>query len=477
MEAVGMEGRARLALDGSSIEITALTVSDPSLANESRRWSTGQRGEQVDVEEMAEIDLSPFVTQALRIGASAITAAGNAQDTFDLERLVTDVGTRAVESSNHAAAETGKAVQAATEVITQASERAMKAMTEAESQTRKSFGESVATAKVELQREVTRLFGGDNPELLARLKPLLDAFGTELDSKVSGQTAELLAKAARQFDPSDPTSPMAKHARELAAQQEALTATMTKHHELLAGKVEALTVAVSVRAAAQDAARQTAKVTPLKGSTYADEVHALMHGFAAGLGDDYADTGAVAGSISRNKKGDGVLSVGDGATKLVLEMTDSARVGWSDYLEEAERNREAQASLGLVRDVAQNAGQSIRTLGPRRIVMAFDPTTDDANLLRTVVLLLRTSAMAVTARSGADEIATAEDKVNEALLLLDKIDVIQKTAGSIRKSADKIDTECDSFTTAIQRLLSQALGALAGTGSDSEPASTVDEVA
>lgn len=448
--------------DAPAIVVTQLTIADLAVVSEARRWSTGSRGETVDVSAMAGADLTAFVTQALQVGAGAIAAAGNAQDTFDLERLVTEVGTRAAESSSQAADQTGKAVVDAAKVITAASEQARKAITEAESVTRKSFAESVTTAKKDLQTEVHRLFGGDSPELLVRLQPILEKFGTELDTKVSKQTSELLTKAAQQFDPSDPTSPMAKQSRELAKQQQALSDLLAKNHDALTGKVEALVVAVSSQAAARDATTRTASVTTLKGTTYADGVHAIMQGVAAGLGDEYADTGAVPGSIARSKKGDGVLTVGDAAARVVLEMTDSTRSGWSSYLDEAERNRDASASLGLVRDPSQNAGQSIRVLGARRIVMTFDPLVDDHDLLRTVVMLLRTSAIAASSRCGSDEIATAEDKVAEAITLLENIGSIQKTAGSIRKGADKISAECDTFTTGIQRLLTQALDALAG---------------
>jgi hypothetical protein len=43
--------------------------------------------------------------------------------------------------------------------------------------------------------------------------------------------------------------------------------------------------------------------------------------------------------------------------------------------------------------------------------MVFDPARDDSDLLRTVVMLLRTTAIAAAGRHGADEIATAEEKV------------------------------------------------------------------
>ena len=61
--------------------------------------------------------------------------------------------------------------------------------------------------------------------------------------------------------------------------------------------------------------------------------------------------------------------------------------------------------------------------------MAFDPEHDDPELLRTVVMLLRAAALAASARTGATEIATAEEKIDEALEQLGKIDEIKKSAG------------------------------------------------
>ena len=40
--------------------------------------------------------------------------------------------------------------------------------------------------------------------------------------------------------------------------------------------------------------------------------------------------------------------------------------------------------------------------------------------------------------------------------MLNKVDVIRKASGSIRKNADKIELECDAVQTGVDRLLSQA---------------------
>ncbi|MFE3173865.1 hypothetical protein ACFXPA_08690 [Amycolatopsis sp. NPDC059090] len=114
----------------------------------------------------------------------------------------------------------------------------------------------------------------------------------------------------------------------------------------------------------------------------------------------------------------------------------------------------------------------IRVIGSQRVILAFDPATDDPNLLRTVVMLLRTTAIATSGRKGVQEIITAEDKITEALTHLAKIDSVKKLSATIQKSATKIDSECAMLNAAIQRLPDEALIAL--DGADAGAASSED---
>jgi len=309
-----------------------------------------------------------------------------------------------------------------------------------------------------LSDEIHRLVGGEHPELLTRLAPLLEKFGRDLDERSDKQTSALIDRVVRQFDPADPTSPMSKHASELARQQASLTATLETNHRALEVKVDELSRAIKVA----KSAAAIASVTTLKGESYAQGIHRVMIQIAAGLGDEYSDTSSTAGLISRCKKGDAVLAIDGGRVNVVLEMTDSTRTVWNPYLDEAERNRNAQASLGLVRSPDQLHGNGLQSYGSRRIVLAFDPENDDPDLLRTVVQLLRLGALSAAARQDSGEIQTAQEKVAEALALLGKIDGIKTTAGQIKRSATEIDTESDSLATDLARLLSQAQSALAG---------------
>lgn len=441
----------------TAVEIERLTVRDKDVAREAQRWTAGERGAVIDdPDTLAAADLTAFVSEAIKIGAHALSAAGQAQDARALQQMLKDVGEKAAESTTKVVETTERATKTAAETMTKAANDAKKAITEADAASRKEFTTSVDNAKKALNSELRRIFGGANPELIDKLQPVLDKFGADLDAKVKSGTGDLLAKAAKQFDPSDPSSPMAKHAKALDAQQEKLTKLIGENHKSLTDKVDAVVTALKVQEARKSATRQS----PAKGAEYEDAMAALIADIAAGLGDEYTDTRSSVGVISRCMKGDGVLLINGGNAQVVIEMTDSASRKWNPYFDEAERNREANASLGVVPTPEQNGGQSIRVLGTRRIVLAFNPETDDPALLRTVVMLLRAGALSVSSRRGAEEIATAEEKITEAIKQLGKIDGVKKLATSIQKNATKIETDCTGINAGIQRLLTDALAAL-----------------
>lgn len=449
---------AHLGDDQNTIVINQLTIEDKDVAREAQRWTTGTRGEIVeDPQVLADADLSDFVSEAVKIGAHALSATGQSQDSRAVERMIKEAGEKTAATSAQAAELTDRTVRDATKTMTKAAEDAKKAIVEADQTSRKEFTESVTAAKTALTAEVRRIFAGDSPELLEKLQPMLEKFSTELDAKSSASISEVVAKAVKQFDPADPTSPMAKLTANLEARQQQITELMGKNHEAITLKIEEIGTALKV----QDARATLSKVTPIKGDTFETQVNEVLSAIATGLGDEYSDTRAIVGHLPRSKKGDGLLTVDSGAARVVIEMTDSARGGWAEYLDEAERNRRAAASLGLVRTPEQNAGQSIRVIGSRRILLAFDPTSEDPDLLRTVVMLLRTAALTASTRRGAEQLTTAEEKISEAVTQLDRIDDIKKAAGSIHKNADKIETGCTAVTSSIHRLLAEALAALA----------------
>jgi len=135
---------------------------------------------------------------------------------------------------------------------------------------------------------------------------------------------------------------------------------------------------------------------------------------------------------------------------------------WNDYLDEAERNREAAASIEIVRNPVQNKGQTVRVLGARRVVLAFDPAADDSDLLRTVIQLMRVSSLAASSRRDVEGLEIAEEQIRAALALIDRVNTIRRASGSIRRGAEVIDKECNTVQTGVTTHLGRALDALAG---------------
>nr|WP_318546779.1 hypothetical protein [Mycobacterium lepraemurium] len=153
---------------------------DKDVVREAQRWTDGERGEIVDDPDvLADADLTAFVTEAIKIGAHALSATGQAQDARVLERMMKEVGEKAADTSAKAAEVAERAVKSASDAVGKAAENAKKAITDADKATRRELQESTKAAVA----EVRRLFGGQNPEVVERLMPVLEKFGADLDAK------------------------------------------------------------------------------------------------------------------------------------------------------------------------------------------------------------------------------------------------------------------------------------------------------
>ncbi|APE36861.1 hypothetical protein BOX37_26310 [Nocardia mangyaensis] len=442
--------------NNTAVTVEQLILRDRDVLREAQRWTSGLRGPIVDdADSLAAADLSAFITEVVKCGAVALAATGQASDAKELERMVAEVGEKAAASAARAAELTGQAAKDASAVMTKTVDSAKKALAEADANYRKEMAATVNTATVNITDQVNRLFGGSDPELVARLKPVLEQFSAELSIKATAGTQDLIATATKQFDLNDPTSPIAKHTAALDARQLAMSDLLMANHADLAKRFEEMTAALKVR----EAKAALISVTPRKGEPFAAGIHQFMEPIAAGLGDEYYDTGAMVGALPRCKKGDGLLTTAEGA-RVVIEMTDSPRSGWLDYLVEAERNRQAAASLGIVRSPEQNGGEVLRVLGPRRVVLAFDPDTDEPDLLRACVLLMRAASAMVVARGGGEQLVTAAEKVQSALSKLEKLATAKKSADVIRREATKIDKTVTDFATEVELVLAEAVTAL-----------------
>lgn len=100
--------------------------------------------------------------------------------------------------------------------VTKATDDVRKVIAEAGDSTRAVYAERVRTTTSALRADVERIFGGESPELLEKLAPVLESVGRKIGDQAFRQTDELLVKVSRQFDPAESTSPFAKQATALA---------------------------------------------------------------------------------------------------------------------------------------------------------------------------------------------------------------------------------------------------------------------
>jgi alkylated DNA nucleotide flippase Atl1 len=147
------------------------------------------------------------------------------------------------------------------------------------------------------------------------------------------------------------------------------------------------------------ATRATKQATARIIDSAREQVGAILETIAAGTAYSYTDTSDSVGQVKACKKGDGVLEglsvePGTPAPRVVVELTTQSHArNWQQYLEIAERNRDAQASIGLVpsRDLVPGR-EFVAVIGPGRMVLAFDPDCDEQGLLRATLQLLLVQA-------------------------------------------------------------------------------------
>lgn len=423
--------RARYDATTGALHIDGLRTTDAAVLREAGRWRDGERGLPVDdINDLDGVDLTPFAQSALAVGSRVLAIAAESSDTLAVQRAVQEAGQQVDQAVAKATAAAQETTRRTAEELTRTAREVHEGMTS----------------------QVVRLLGGENPELLDRLRPVLAKVGTDLQV----QMTEGLAKA-----------------------REAEKAESDRRHAELASLIRDVQQDVAVRIAEEVAANAAAAdikgATTLKGFDYEDQLHRVLSEVAAGLGDEYQETGDTAGRLPRNKKGDGVLHVSGGIVRVVFEAHDGASKEWGSYLAEAERNRGASASIGLVRRLEDNGGHVVRVIAPKRLVLAFDPEDDDPALLRTVVLLLRTVALTSTGHFEAAQVATANSHVIEALSIIEDLDEAKRSAAAINGHVEKVERVLTKTMAAVQRELHGATNALTGAG-DQQPSVRVIEV-
>ena len=244
----------------------------------------------------------------------------------------------------------------------------------------------------------------------------------------------------KSLDLSNESSPFAALERRLHDHQHSLLTDLIGHLERVRELVSAATTAAATTAAV--AAVEAS--SPSKGLPFEEAVGWAAEAVAAGLGATYVRTANSGGSLKGSKKGDGVLEIAPAipdarVARVVLEFTTGGSRNWLEYLDLAERNREAQASLGVVPtcDLVPGA-KLLALLSPWRLVLAFNPAVDDPSLFRCALQLLSVQAQRRLADGRLGDVGAADAKLTEAAATLEVMQDLLKTAVTVRNGAGKL---------------------------------------
>lgn len=451
---------------GVGLVAYGLLADDPQVLQEASRWSTGQRGAPVALDELDGADLAPFTKAALGMGALVLATTADSSGVAVLSGTVTQLADRAEAATASLVADT---TRASSEVVNATVEAAKKITVEATA--------AIDEARKRLEAELNAMVDRGTNSVATQLDALLGV-ASPVAATINDIVKETLANAhvgwhamltqtlsevTTSLDTDSPGSPLNVLERRLREQQSEQHRQLTDRLDRMQDAVSAATNA-AVTAAAVAAAEAA---SPAKGKPFEAAVGAVVERIAVGIGAAYGDTSDSVGAIRNCKKGDGLIEVsfphpGGEPARIALEYTTTAaKRNWNSYLEEAEKNRAAQASLGVVpTSEFVPGGELVALLSDSRIVVAFDPDRDDEALLRAVVQLLAAQAVRRMCEGRSGDLGVVDTKLTQARHGLIAMQELVKTATAVRNGATKVVAGLEASLVSLGASLEQAHSAL-----------------
>lgn len=150
----------------------------------------------------------------------------------------------------------------------------------------------------------------------------------------------------------------------------------------------------------------------------------------------------------------------------MIECKDRDRrasvASWAEELDKAMANRQAVAALGLLRSPEQMPGspRRLHVLSPTSYLVAYDPATDDADLLAAALLLLKAQAWATVLEHHGDadvDLTALRSGLADALEALTGFDTLTRHATSARKQLDELDKTTLALRTGLRSRLEATL--------------------
>ncbi len=461
---------------GVGLVVTSAVVDDAEVTAEALHWSKGARGETVDLSDVEGCDLSEFHRTAVCLGARVLRATADSTTAISLAGTVSQLAERAETAGTSLVEDAVRASTRAVDLTTKATKEATEETAKIIESARERFHQDLTTGLTTtmdgLQRDLDRLLAGSDGAVVGAIKDIIGRAMSDAQVAWHGSLTSTLSEVGKTLDVNNPSSPLGALERRMIDQQQRhhaeLTSRLDHVQELVGGAAAAATTAAAV-AAAQEA-------SPAKGKPFQERVGASLEAIAVGMACSYTDTSDSVGRVKACKKGDGVVEAaaveaGGPAPCVVVELTTQGHPrNWQQYLDVAERNRGAQAALGIVPTRELTPGNElVAIISPTRMVVAFNPDEDDPGLLRATIQLLLVQAQRRLTDDRSGDLRLVDAKLDDARRRLVEMGDIIKAAVAVRNGAGKVVTGLEGLQGSVLLTIDQARAALAS-GSMSEAA-------
>lgn len=404
-----LEVPVRAEIVGESVRVHELEVTSPEAVAGARRYreSTGQP------------DVAEYISLAIGLGAKAMALGGTTVDVEALNSAVAGLSGDVSRVAGEAAEQIRSAVESATD---------------AESGT-----VAVAVQRImdRLAAEVTGLVVGEDAPVRAgverAVKSVVDKALEEVQRSLAAQTTAVRSALASD----DPSSP-------LGAMRHDVLRTVRDSSRELADQIGELRTVIEV----QRATAATMERTAVKGNTYQADVIETLEAISLAAGDQLEVTHDSVGAIAKCKTGDAVISLGEAISRersirLAVEVKDMTKspAAWEEELARARANRSAQGAIGIVKGTEHMPGRCrVRVLDRLNILVAYDPATDDEDMLLAALHLLRVQAACAAVEGSGDDldVAAVRECVDASLGLLDDFDKVERAGNAAQRGLDDV---------------------------------------
>ena len=257
--------------------------------------------------------------------------------------------------------------------------------------------------------DIEKLTAGEDSPIREGIKKQMTDLATKLVEDFARESIRQKEEIAKLLDPANAGSPM----RQLAVQLEG--------------------VAKAVNEVQKEMGKEVAVAEIIDNSThggvpYELAVVSVVQKIANLAGDDCEATGDKVGAMPRRKSGDGVVSLKQGDSikaRIVLEAKNSAldRKEWQKEIEDSKQNRDATGFIGFAKhsDYLPNGGR-VMILDRQTVLVAYDPATDDPQLVALVYQIVKMNTLALSGTIDEDVVRVVNDHLDQAMAHFKKFD-------------------------------------------------------